>query len=87
MAATRRRGRKLHFTERHALDWTTVDTSAFNVTRIYINVSGKLNHIVVLRIMPDVVRQSGLIMLVTPTRSRTESELSHQICICAVQPG
>ena len=47
-------------------DGNLVNPSAFNVTRSYINVVGKLNHWVAFRITPDVVRQSGLITLVPP---------------------
>src|SRR5262245_24507984 len=47
-------------------DGNLVHPSAFNVTRSYINVTGKLNHIVAFRVTPDVVRQSGVITLVPP---------------------
>src|SRR5262245_48207735 len=48
-------------------DGNLINPSAFNVTRSYINVIGKLNHWVAFRITPDVVRQSGLITLVPPS--------------------
>jgi hypothetical protein len=47
-------------------DGNLVHPSAFNVTRSYINVIGKLNHIVAFRVTPDVVREDGLITLVPP---------------------
>jgi hypothetical protein len=34
-------------------------TSAFNVARAYINVSGQLNHLFAFRITPDIVRETG----------------------------
>jgi len=47
-------------------DGNTVNPSAFNVTRSYINVTGNINHIVAFRITPDIVREDGLITLVPP---------------------
>src|SRR5262245_60483635 len=54
-------------------DGNLVNPSAFNVTRSYINVTGKLNHWVAFRITPDVVRQSGLITLVPPSTITNDS--------------
>ena len=44
-------------------DGNTINPSAFNVTRSYINITGNLSHIVAFRITPDVQRQSGLVTL------------------------
>ena len=44
-------------------DGNTINPSAFNVARSYINITGNISHIVAFRITPDVVRQSGLITL------------------------
>src|SRR4051812_37445662 len=44
-------------------DGNTINASAFNVSRSYINVTGNISHIVAFRITPDVTRQSGLITL------------------------
>ncbi len=44
-------------------DGNTINPSAFNVSRSYINVTGNVNHIVAFRITPDVVRESGLVAL------------------------
>ncbi len=44
-------------------DGNTVNPSAFNVSRSYINITGNLNHIVAFRITPDVTRESGLVTL------------------------
>jgi hypothetical protein len=54
-------------------DGNTVNPSAFNVTRSYINVTGNLNHIVAFRITPDVVREDGLITLVPPDTITNDS--------------
>src|SRR3954463_2050678 len=44
-------------------DGNTINASAFNVSRSYINVTGNISHLVAFRITPDVTRQSGLITL------------------------
>jgi len=44
-------------------DGNTINASAFNVSRSYINVTGTINHIVAFRITPDVTRESGLVTL------------------------
>jgi hypothetical protein len=44
-------------------DGNTVNPSAFNVARTYINVQGQVNHVVQFRITPDIVRQSGVVSL------------------------
>src|SRR5947209_4663177 len=44
-------------------DGNTINPSAFNVTRSYINITGNVSHIVAFRITPDVQRQSGLVSL------------------------
>ena len=41
-------------------DGNTINASAFNVTRSYINITGNVSHIVAFRITPDVVRETGL---------------------------
>jgi hypothetical protein len=46
-------------------DGNTINPSAFNVARSYINVTGNLNHIVSFRITPDIVRESGILTLAT----------------------
>ena len=48
-------------------DGNTINPSAFNVSRSYINVTGNINHMIAFRITPDVVRQSGLITLAPPS--------------------
>jgi hypothetical protein len=40
-------------------DKNTVHTSAFNVSRSYINVTGNLSHLVAFRITPDITRETG----------------------------
>jgi len=40
-------------------DKNTVNFSAFDVTRAYINVTGNLNHLISFRITPDIVRDTG----------------------------
>jgi len=47
-------------------DGNTINPSAFNVSRAYINVTGQLNHIVAFRITPDIVREDGLVTLTAP---------------------
>ena len=44
-------------------DGNSVNRSAFDVGRAYINVTGQLSHIVAFRITPDITRQSGLLTL------------------------
>src|SRR5882757_8019645 len=46
-------------------DGNTINASAFNVSRSYINITGNISHIVAFRITPDVTRQSGLLTLGT----------------------
>ena len=40
-------------------DGNTIHNSSFNVSRAYININGKLNHLVSYRITPDITRESG----------------------------
>jgi hypothetical protein len=40
-------------------DGNRVKTSAFNVTRTYLNVTGQLNHVFAFRLTPDVTRETG----------------------------
>jgi hypothetical protein len=54
-------------------DGNTVNPSAFNVSRSYINVTGNISHIVAFRITPDVVRQSGLVTLSSPNTVTNDS--------------
>src|SRR5438067_9500493 len=54
-------------------DGNTINPSAFNVTRSYINITGNLSHIVAFRITPDVQRQSGLISLASPNSITNDS--------------
>jgi hypothetical protein len=54
-------------------DGNLVHPSAFNVTRAYINVTGNLSHIVAFRVTPDIVRQNGLITLVSPDTITNDS--------------
>jgi hypothetical protein len=54
-------------------DGNTINPSAFNVARSYINVTGNLSHIVAFRITPDVTRQSGLISLASPNTISNDS--------------
>ena len=35
----------------------------FDVARAYINITGKISHLVAFRITPDITRQSGLLTL------------------------
>jgi hypothetical protein len=41
-------------------DGNTINPSAFNVSRSYINITGNVNHRIAFRITPDVVRETGL---------------------------
>lgn len=41
----------------------SVNRSAFDVGRAYINVTGQLSHIIAFRITPDITRESGLLSL------------------------
>ena len=41
----------------------SVNRSAFDVGRAYINVTGHLSHLVAFRITPDITRESGLLSL------------------------
>ena len=54
-------------------DGNTVNPSAFNVSRSYINVTGNLSHIIAFRITPDVVREDGLISLTAPNTISNDS--------------
>src|SRR3954451_24934474 len=40
-------------------DKNSINSSAFNVTRAYINVLGSINHLISFRITPDITRESG----------------------------
>jgi hypothetical protein len=40
-------------------DKNTINSSAFNVSRSYINVTGNLSHLVAFRVTPDVTRETG----------------------------
>src|SRR5256885_11937903 len=40
-------------------DGNTINPSAFNVTRSYINITGNLTHIVAFRITPDIARETN----------------------------
>jgi phosphate-selective porin O/P len=44
-------------------DGNSVDRSAFDVQRAYINITGNISHIVAFRITPDITRQAGLLTL------------------------
>ncbi len=54
-------------------DGNTINPSAFNVTRSYINVTGNLSHIIAFRITPDVVRESGLFNAATASTISNDS--------------
>jgi hypothetical protein len=54
-------------------DGNTINPSAFNVSRSYINITGNLNHIVSFRITPDVTRESGLLTLGTGSTLSNDS--------------
>jgi hypothetical protein len=54
-------------------DGNTVNPSAFNVSRSYINVTGNVNHIVAFRITPDIVRESGLFNAATAATVANDS--------------
>jgi len=54
-------------------DGNTINPSAFNVSRSYINITGNLSHIVAFRITPDITRQSGLINLAAPSSISNDS--------------
>ncbi len=53
-------------------DGNTINPSAFNVSRAYINVTGNISHIVAFRVTPDVVRE-------TNTASATNGSLVFRI--------
>ena len=40
-------------------DGNSINTSSFNVTRAYINITGNLNHLIAFRITPDVSRETS----------------------------
>src|SRR4030095_15285552 len=44
-------------------DGNSVNRSAFDVQRAYINVTGNISHLVAFRITPDITRQAGLLTL------------------------
>ena len=44
-------------------DGNSVNRSAFDVQRAYINITGNISHLVAFRITPDITRQSGLLSL------------------------
>jgi hypothetical protein len=54
-------------------DGNTINASAFNVSRSYINVTGNVNHIVAFRITPDVVRETGLFNAATAATVANDS--------------
>ena len=54
-------------------DGNTINASAFNVSRSYINVTGNINHIVAFRITPDVVRETGLFNAATAATVANDS--------------
>src|SRR5689334_7847337 len=54
-------------------DGNTINPSAFNVSRSYINITGNINHNLAFRITPDVTRQSGLISLTAPNSISNDS--------------
>jgi hypothetical protein len=54
-------------------DGNTINPSAFNVSRSYINVTGNINHMIAFRITPDITRESGLITLTSPNTISNDS--------------
>src|SRR6202047_1147497 len=54
-------------------DLNTINPSGFNVSRSYINITGKLNPIASFRIPPDVTRESGLVTLGTGSTVSNDS--------------
>ena len=54
-------------------DGNTINPSAFNVARTYINITGNLSHVVAFRITPDITRQSGLVSLTAPNSVSNDS--------------
>jgi hypothetical protein len=42
-------------------DGNSIDRSAFDVARAYINITGQISHLVAFRITPDITRESGII--------------------------
>jgi len=54
-------------------DGNSINPSAFNVSRSYINITGNLNHIVSFRITPDVTRESGIVTLTSPNTVSNDS--------------
>ncbi len=40
-------------------DGNTINTSAFGLTRSYINITGNVSHVVAFRLTPDIVRETG----------------------------
>ena len=54
-------------------DGNTINPSAFNVSRSYINVTGNINHFVTFRITPDVTRESGIVTLASPNSVSNDS--------------
>ena len=54
-------------------DGNTINPSAFNVSRSYINITGNISHMLSFRITPDVTRQSGVITLASPNAISNDS--------------
>lgn len=44
-------------------DGKSVNKSAFDITRAYINITGNISHIIAFRLTPDITRESGLVSL------------------------
>src|SRR5262245_39995957 len=42
-------------------DGNSVNRSAFDVARAYINITGQISHLVAFRITPDITRQAGIV--------------------------
>jgi hypothetical protein len=60
-------------------DGNTINPSAFNVGRSYINITGNLSHIVAFRITPDITRESGIINLAAAPNSISNDSLVFRI--------
>jgi hypothetical protein len=54
-------------------DGNTVNKSAFDVGRAYLNITGQVSHIVAFRITPDITRESGLLSLGTGNSVSSDS--------------
>jgi hypothetical protein len=59
-------------------DGNSVNRSAFDVGRAYINITGQLSHVIAFRITPDITRQSGLLTL-GPNNSVSSDSLVFRI--------